>query len=169
MRFSAIINTESSRKRNCQPPPAGVEEVVLQGKQVLGAARSQGVRRKEEEEKAVAGRSNSERGKWGTQIQMHKQMRSGSGSRDRVEGVEHNYTITNNIFATDEVSTTLVRSSSQPAMLLLHSSQQVEGLSWRHVHKPVMTWYMILWYVISWPCCQPSEGKKYQTIKDSSI
>ena len=76
----------------------------------------------------MAGRSSLERKKWGTTC-PNAQMRSGRGSRGRGEGVEHNYVITNNIFATEEVTTTLVRHSSQPAILLLHSSHPAKGLS----------------------------------------
>lgn len=63
---------------------------------------------KEEEEKTVAGRSNLEKKSEEQHAQMYKQMRSGRGSGDREEGVEHNYMITSNIFATEEVTITLV-------------------------------------------------------------
>lgn len=74
----------------------------------------------------MAGRSNLE--KSGEQhVQMHKQMRSGRGNRDKGEEVERNYMITNSIFATEEATTTLVRHSRQTAILLLHSSHQLRS------------------------------------------
>lgn len=65
----------------------------------------------------VSARSILKRKKWGTTC-PNEQMRSGRGSKDRGEGVEPNYMITKNIFATEEVTTILVRHNSRPAILL---------------------------------------------------
>lgn len=78
-------------------------------------------------------------------------MRSGRGSKDRGEGVEPNYTIANNIFATEEVTTILVRHSSQPAILLSHSSKRSElkaraqPCDGDSIHNALTSWLMTLW------------------------
>lgn len=62
----------------------------------------------------MSGRAILKRKKWGTTC-PNAQMRSGRGSKDRGEGVEPNYMITNNIFATEEGTTILVRHSREPS------------------------------------------------------
>lgn len=78
------------------------------------------------------------------------QMRSGRGHKDRGEGVEANYMITNNIFATEEVTTVLVRHCSQPAILLSHSSKRselkacVQPYDGDLIHNALTSWLMTL-------------------------
>lgn len=148
-------------------PPAGAEEVVLQDKQVLEQRKvmeqgkrgggEDGVREVHLKKKKVENNMSKCTNRWGV------------GGEAKTEEKELSpITRSQTIFLPLKKSPPSWWDTAASQPYYYHTA--VKGLSWRHVHNPVMvTRYIMHWLLGSWPCGRPSEGRKYAVIKDSSI